>query len=163
MKGAIKKISTIVIGRSLKEVYNHSIDYVIYPLVLLKFGYFAGLFIMIAFTAIENLAMLFLYFKMKIDWLGYDYIKQVKEWSVNKKGIKKHIGFILKKSDLILFMVFSTFRDSFETTAYFKYSYILTKGKTIAIFSASLIVGNLFWSLGVEVFINSWLRYLINF
>ena len=105
--------------------------------------------------------MLIFYFKMNIDWLGYDYIQKVKDWSVNKRGILRTIGFIIKKSDIILFMVFSTFRDSFETTAYFKHSYNLTKRKTLAIFITSLIVGNLYWSLGLEVFINSWLHYLI--
>ena len=117
--------------------------------------------IMIALTAILNFTLLIYYFKMNIDWLGFSYVKKVKDWSVNKKGFLKIIGIILKKSDLILFMVLSTFRDSFETTAYFKYSYILSKGKTIAIFTASLIVSNLFWSAGVEIFINSWLKYLI--
>lgn len=117
---------------------------------------------MIAITAVLNFTMLVFYFKMNIDWLGYDYIKKVKAWSVNRKGILKTVGIIIKKSDIILFMVFSTFRDSFETTAYFKHSYNLTRAKTMAIFTTSLIVGNLYWSLGVEVFINSWLQYLIN-
>ena len=162
MKSVIKKISTVLVGRTLYEIFNYFFDYGFYPLVLLKFGYLNGLFIMIAITAVFNFAMLIFYFKMNIDWLGYDYIKKVKEWSVNKKGILKSIGIIIKKSDIILFMVFSTFRDSFETTAYFKHSYNLTKGKTMTIFTTSLIVGNLYWSLGVEVFINSWLKYLIN-
>ena len=104
----------------------------------------------------------YFYFKMNIDWLGYEYVQKVKDWSVNKTGIMKFIGIILKKSDLVLFMVLSTFRDSFETTAYFKYCYHLSKGKTISIFITSVIVSNLYWSFGVEVFINSWLRYLIN-
>ena len=163
MKGAIKKISTVVVGRTLYEISNYFFDYGVYPLALLKFGYINGLLIMIAVTAFSNFAMLLFYFKMNIDWLGYDYVKQVKDWSVNKKGVKKIIGVILKKSDLILFMVLSTFRDSFETTAYFKYCYNLSKGRTVAIFITSLIVSNIFWASGVEVFINSWLRYLINF
>ena len=162
MKAVIKKISTVLVGRTLYEIINYSFDYGLYPLALLKFGYLKGLVIMIILTAIINFTLLIFYFKMNIDWLGFDYVKKVKDWSVNKKGILKFIGVILKKSDLILFMVLSTFRDSFETTAYFKYSYILSKGRTLAIFIASLIVSNLFWSLGVEAFINSWLRYLIN-
>ena len=162
MKAVIKKISTVLVGRTVYEVYNYFFDYGVYPLVLLKFGYLNGLLIMIVVTAVFNFALLLYYFKMNIDWLGFDYVKKVKDWSVNKKGVLKIIGVILKKSDLILFMVLSTFRDSFETTAYFKYSYILSKGRTLAIFIASLIVSNLFWSLGVEAFINSWLRYLIN-
>ena len=161
MKIVIKKISTVLVGRTLYEIFNYSFDYALYPLVLLKFGYINGLMIMIALTAILNFTLLIYYFKMNIDWLGFSYVKKVKDWSVNKKGFLKIIGIILKKSDLILFMVLSTFRESFETTAYFKYSYILSKGKTIAIFTASLIVSNLFWSAGVEIFINSWLKYLI--
>ena len=149
-------------GRTLYEVMNYSFDYGLYPLALLKFGYLKGLTIMIILTAMINFALLIFYFKMKIDWLGFDFFNKVKDWAINKKGILKIIGVILKKSDLILFMVLSTFRDSFETTAYFKYNYVLSKSKTLAIFTASLIVSNLFWSLGVEVFINSWLRYLIN-
>ena len=140
---------------------NYSFDYGLYPLVLLKLGFLKGLIVMIILTAIINFALLIFYIKMNIDWLGFDYVIKVKDWSVNKKGIRKFIGIILKKSDLIMFVVLSTFRDSFETTAYFKYSYVLSKGKTLTIFTASLIVSNLFWSLGVEVFINSWLRYLV--
>ena len=143
------------------EVFNYSFDYIFYPLVLLKFGYLYGLLIMIAATAIINVVVLIFYLKMNIDWLGYSYVQNVKDWSVNKKGIFKFIGVLLKKSDLILFMILSTFRDSFETTAYFKYCYNLSRNKTIIIFITSLIVSNLYWSLGVELFINSWLKYLI--
>ncbi len=162
MKVTIKKISTVLIGRTLYEILNYFFDYVLYPLVLLKFGFLNGLLLMIAITAIINFIMLISYSKMKIDWLGYDYIKKAKEYLDNKKGILKAIGNIINKSDIILFIVFSTFRDSFETTAYFNHSYKLTKGKTMSIFAASLIVGNLYWSVGVEVLINSWLQYLIN-
>ena len=162
MKSAIKKISTVVVGRTLYEISNYFFDYGVYPLALLKFGYLKGMLIMIAVTAFVNFAMLLFYFRMNIDWLGYDYVKQVKDWSFNKKGVKKLIGVILKKSDLILFMVLSTFRDSFETTAYFKYSCNLSKVKTAAIFITSLIVSNVFWASGIEVFVNSWLRHLIN-
>lgn len=162
MNLVIKKISNVLVGRTLYEIFNYFFDYIIYPLTLLKFGYLHGLFIMIAATAVLNFVLLIFYFRMNIDWLGYEYVQKVKDWSVNKNGVLKYIGVILKKSDLILFMVLSTFRDSFETTAYFKYCYHLSKGKTIAIFITSLIVSNLYWSFGVEVFINSWLRYLIN-
>ena len=162
MKSTIKKASTVLIGRTVYEIFNYSFDFVAYPLVLLKFGYLYGLFIMIALTAIINFSLLIFYFKMNIDWLGYEYVQKVKDWSMDKKGVLKYIGIVLKKSDLILFMVLSTFRDSFETTAYFKYCYHLTQSKTMTIFIASLIVSNLYWSFGVEIFINSWLRYLIN-
>lgn len=161
MKTTAKKISTVLIGRTIKEIYNHAIDYVIYPLVLLKFGYLYGLIIMIAITAIENLAWLFLYSKMKIDWLGYDFVTTVKSWAYTKKGIKKLIGKALKKSNAIAFFLLSVFRDSFETTTYFKHILDTNKYKTAAIFISSLIIGNIYWSLGVEIFINSWLKYII--
>lgn len=160
MNSTIKKISTIVVGRSLYELFNYIFDYGLYSLVLLKFGYFNGLLIMIVLTAIINFSLLIFYFHMNIDWLGLDYVKQIRDWSISKKGVLKFIGVFLKKSDFVLFMVLS-FKDSFETTAYFKYCYNLSKGKTASIFISSLIVSNLYWSLGVEIFINSWLRYII--
>ena len=161
MKKTVKKISTVLIGRTLKEIYNYAIDYVVYPLVLLKFGYLTGLIIMIVVTAIENIAMLILYFKMKIDWLGYDFVNNIKNWATTKKGIKRSIGIVLKKSDAFVFLLLSTLRDSFETTAYFKHKQEMSKTKTWLLFTISLIIGNLYWSLGVELFINSWLRKIL--
>lgn len=163
MKAVIKKISTVLIGRVLYEIFNYGFDYVVYPLVLLKFGFIHGLLILIAITAIINSAILIFYIRMNIDWLGYDYINIAKEWADNKSGILKFIGIVLRKSDILMFMFLSTFRDSFETTVYFKHSYNLSKAKTIAIFIASLLVGNLYWAFGVEVIINGWLRHIIHF
>lgn len=161
MKTTVKKVSTVIIGRTIKEIYNHAIDYVVYPLVLLKFGYLTGLIIMITVTAVENLVWLFLYMKMKIDWLGYDFVLKIKNWACTERGIKKFIGKALKKSDIIIFFLLSTLRDSFETTTYFKHTLQTNRFKTASIFTVSLIIGNIYWSLGVEIFINSWLKYLI--
>lgn len=161
MKSPIKKISTVVIGRTLKEIYNHTIDYVVYPLVLLKLGYWTGLVVMIFVTAAENFGMLLLYTKMRIDWLGYEYVQSVKDWATTKQGLKKFIGKLVRKSDFILFLLLSTLRDSFETTAYFQPDIKSSKAKTGLIFISSVLIGNLYWSLGVELFINSWLRQII--
>ena len=116
---------------------------------------------MVLITSVENLATLILYFRMKIDWLGYEYVNHLKQWADTKTGIKKIIGSALRKSDLVVFFLLSTLRDSFETTAYFQHKDNTDKIRTGFIFTTSLIVGNLYWSLGVELFINSWLRQLL--
>lgn len=161
MKRAVKKISTVLIGRSLKEFYNHIVDYVVYPLVLIKLGYWTGFIVMVVVTGLENFAMLLLYFKMKIDWLGYDYVDSIKKWAETKKGIKKWLGYSIKKSDFLIFLLLSTLRDAFETTAYFRHNFALKRQKEISIFLGSLVLGNIYWSLGVELLINSWLRKII--
>jgi hypothetical protein len=162
LKQGAKRISTIIIGRTLKEFYDHLIDYVLYPLVLLSLGYWKGFVCMICITALENVVMIVLYNRMKIDWLGYGYIETIKQWTISKTGIRQIIGSLVIRSTVFLFFFLSLFRDSFETTAYFQLS-IRSKYKLTAIFIGSLLIGNLYWSLGVEVFINSWLRKLINY
>lgn len=161
MKLPVKKVSTIAVGRTLRGIFNYFVDYVVYPFVLLKFGFLKGLIIMVLITSVENLATLILYFRMKIDWLGYEYVNHLKQWADTKTGIKKIIGSALRKSDLVVFFLLSTLRDSFETTAYFQHKDNTDKIRTGFIFTTSLIVGNLYWSLGVELFINSWLRQLL--
>lgn len=113
---------------------------------------------MIPVIAIENLIILSIYSRMKIDWLGYEYINQVKAWSENKRGVKRFVGTLIRKSDLFIFLLLSTTRDSFETTAYFMPEHGRNTRKTALIFIVSVLIGNLYWSLGVELFINSWLR-----
>jgi len=161
LKRPLKKISSVVIGRTLKAVYDHSIDYIIYPIILIEFGFWSGLIIMICVTAAENLAMLLLYSKMKIDWLGYEYVHQLKRWETDGNYLKRVVGILLRKSDVFIFILLSTLRDSFETTAYFQQDVKRGKGRLAVIFVASLVLGNLYWSLGIELLINSWLREFI--
>jgi hypothetical protein len=34
----------------------------------------------------RKLRMLLLYIRMKIDWLGYDYVKSAKDWATTKQA-----------------------------------------------------------------------------
>ena len=162
MQLPFKKISTVVIGRTFREIFNHLFDYILYPFVLLKLGYLLGLLVMTCLAAIENSIMLVIYNKMKIDWLGYEYVTKVKDWANTKTGFKRIVGVVLNKSDIILFLFLSTVRDSFETTAYFQHGKPNNKIRSGLIFISAIIVGNIYWSLGVEIFINSWLRHVFN-
>ena len=146
---------------SVKLLQYDRHKYRFYPLVLLKLGYWTGLVVMIFVTAIENFGMLLLYIRMKIDWLGYDYVKSAKDWATTKQGMKRYIGKLFGKSDIILFIFLSTLRDSFETTAYFQPDIKSNKTKTVLIFVSSVLIGNLYWSLGLELFVNSWLKQII--
>jgi hypothetical protein len=75
--------------------------------------------------------------------------------------MKRYIGKLFGKSDIILFIFLSTLRDSFETTAYFQPDIKSNKTKTVLIFVSSVLIGNLYWSLGLELFVNSWLKQII--
>lgn len=159
-----KKISHVLIGRSIRAVWNYIFDYIIYALVLLKFGYVLGTVIMTSAALCENLIMLRIYRRMKIDWLGYDYISRIRKWGKTHEGFRKKLGLFLSRSESAQFVILSIFRDAFETTAYFKHIHPEWKNKSHnLIFIGAVILGNLYWSAGVEIFINSWLSHIISF
>lgn len=157
-----KKISIVVIGRSLRAIWNYVFDYVIYALVLLKLGYVKGTLVMTSAALLENLIMLRVYHNMKIDWLGYDYVQKMKDWKQTCTGLKQWFGALISRSEPVLFIVLSVFRDAFETTAYFQHMHAYSKWRIRALFVLSVIIGNLYWSAGIELLVNSWLGKIIH-
>ena len=158
----LKRGGEIATGRALREAFNYAVDYLLYPAMLLWLGFWKGLLVMLAVTACENLAMLVWYRRVGTDWLGYEYVQKAMLWATTKAGERRGALWLLRRSDVAMFVVLATIRDAFETTAYFAYQRSLSRRRGTAIFMGSWLLGNVYWALGIEFLINSWLRILLS-
>jgi hypothetical protein len=166
----INRLGQIAIGHSALSILDFLFDRVLYPIILVKFGTLTGMAILTAASGLICLTLILLYEWMKVDWLGIRVVEELKEngahWVSrlnNKKGkywaIAKVMAYIpsrifllvmwaLKKGNLVAFFVLSIFEDAFKTTAFLrKGEFNGLKTRDWLIFSASLLVSNIYWTL----------------
>lgn len=175
-----EKIATIALGNTVFYAIELTFNYGIYiPVVGFASAYFGGFIGVVyggaAMTILSFLvcyAMLKFYDWAKVDWLGLEVVKDVRdfgpEW-IKKLKAKSLIGKILwwpfskiiffilwslKKGGFIAFFALSIYTDPFTTTVYFRRGSFngLTK-RDWFIFVASVLIGNIYWTFRTYIII----------
>ncbi len=171
-----RKAKTILKGRGALYIADQIFDNVLYPSILVLLGKTLGLVVMVVLTVIYCLSILLYYTKSKEDWLGVDVVESVKERG--NEWVKKLYSktgwwwrlmhafayiptkiftltlWLLRKNDLTAFFVLCIQTDAFQTTAFLRHNRkgSLTR-KDWWIFSASIVVSNVWWTLRWSIII----------
>lgn len=142
-----KRFAELSVGLLTNKAIDSIFNYLIYPVVIFKFGILKGGIVMTFFSFLACIGTMKFYDWSKRDWLGIETIKDLKKYTGNKM-IGRFSSWLLSESDPIVFLFSTIWYDPFITTAY------LRKGKFNGmsrrdwrIFMGSLILGNAYWTL----------------
>ena len=124
-------------------------DYLLYPFIIWKVGILYGGLLMTILSMIVSYGAIYYYDKFKKDWLWLEAIKELKEYEGGSK-IGKISSWILKRSEFVMFILFSIRSNPFVTTMFMRHGARKFNGMTARdwkIFFLSLIISNFFWLL----------------
>jgi len=163
-----KKIATIAIGQMFNHIFDWFFNYPLYMFVIEKLGLTRGFVVMSVISFLTCLLFIQFYDWLKVDWLGIEVAKEVRdfgpEWikKLNPESIivkilwwpfSKIILIILwalKKGGFVAFVALSVYTDPFITTVYMRkgrHEYNGLSRKDWQTFIASTIVSNGYWAI----------------
>ena len=79
MKESHKKVGIVAASFTLIEVFNHSFDFIMYPLVIGLMGPLRGGIIMTILALALNYGMVIAYRKTDKDWFGFEWLELRRE------------------------------------------------------------------------------------
>lgn len=165
-----KRIAIIALGNTFNFAFDWMFSNLLYGYVIEKWGLKDGYFIMTALSFLTCLAFIKFYDWLKVDWLGIEVAKEVRNFGpiwIKNLNIESRIGCILwwpfsriilfilwavNKGGLIAFFALSIFTDPFITTVYMRKDYGKYDGlsrRNWMIFFASTVVSNAYWSIRI--------------
>jgi len=143
------KASEVVVGISSSYFMDTAFDYFLYPYVIYKFGILKGGIAMTALACVVNVISLYFYDWSKRDWFGFEALKTFQDYH-GANRLKKCASWLLKKNNFIIMLFLSIKEDAFKTVVYMrhgKYQYNGLTARDWKIFIASLVIGNVYWTL----------------
>lgn len=149
-----EQIGTIALGHTVKKGEEIFFDQFIYGAVsayaVHRFGVVDGsLFVFVIMAPLSALfcyGYLRLYDWLKKDWFGFEAVKKVQHQFAGNRWVGK----FLKLGDTAAFFVLSIYADPFMVTVYLRKEgnqYNGLTGRDYAVFWASVIVSNMYWTL----------------
>ena len=139
-----ERIGILGVGLVANTFIVYIFDYLLYPFVLNKWGLFYGGQIMIWASLLICLISFEFYDWAKTDWIGIETLKEIRE-------DEDEIG-IIKKAKWLEFLILSIQTDPFIVTVFMRkgaHKYSGLSKRDWQIFFGSLVVGNLFWIMGI--------------
>lgn len=160
------RFAWLPLGLSAKWLSDKAFDYVLYPYVIYKTGILIGGIVMTFLSFLACLAIMKLYDVTKKDWFGIETIKEVKNYDGKHKA-GRIASWILRRGDPASLVFLSIQFDPFITTAYLRHGAFQFNGmkkRDWRIFTGSLIIGNVYWTIacytGITVFEWGWRTFV---
>ncbi len=168
-----QRIGIIAVGHTAKRIEEYLFDWLIYGIVVLWttsqwgnwYGSLAAFVIMAPLSALVCWMYILLYDWAKMDWLGLETLKELKEKETT--GLFGRLfQYALRLGDIPVFLLLSVYTDPFMVTVYFRkkaHEYASLTPQDWRIFWTSVIVSNGYWTLRWTVilvavtFVWSWL------
>lgn len=141
------------------KAFDYAFDYVLYPFVIYRLGLVTGGIVMAALSLLDCLLLLRLYDWLKRDWLGIEFIKDLRHYA--GAGWRRALAWLLGRGDVVAFFALSLRFDPFVTTAYLRRGQFNgLSPRDWRIFLASVVVSNAAWALvcfgGIEAVRRWW-------
>lgn len=143
------RLVELAIGLTANQTIDYLFDYALYPFVIYRFGILWGGLVMMVLSFIACLLSVWFYDWSKCDWLGIEAIKSLKGYSGDKK-LGRLTGWLLRKSDSVVFLFLSIKYDSFITMTYMRHGSHQYNGmsqRDWRIFLGSVAISNAYWTL----------------
>lgn len=155
--------ATWIVGILTFKTFDYAFDYVLYPFVILQLGLVYGGVVMGVLSLIDCLLLLRLYDWLKRDWLGIEFIKDLRRYAGSSRW-RGALAWLLGRGDVAAFFALSLRFDPFVTTAYLRrgqFNGMSTRDWRI--FLGSVLVSNAAWSLvcfgGIEAVRQVWSEF----
>ena len=161
-----KRIAVIGLGYTFGNIFDYVFNYGIYIPVVAMLGPIKGGVVMAIISASTCFLFIKFYDWLKQDWLGIEVAKEATEYGptrIRNFNVTSRIGkffwwpfsriilvilWAVKRGGIVAFFALSMYTDPFVATVYFrKESFSGLKKRDWMIFFASLLVGDLYWTL----------------
>jgi len=146
-----KRIGTLMVGWLTDRVTNWVFEYVMYPSAIAYWGLVDGGVVMIVLSVVISLAVIRLYDFLKVDWLGLETIKDLRDGEA-KTMLEKVTRWAMKKGDLFALIILSIYSEPVKVTLYMRHGANQFNGfskRDWLIFTTSVVIGNISWALAV--------------
>ncbi|MEI6208236.1 MAG: hypothetical protein WCP20_15755 [Desulfuromonadales bacterium] len=146
---AATRIAELTCGISIKSLISYSFDYLLYPLVIYRFGIITGGAIMMFLSLLACVILVKFYDWSKRDWLGIETIKGMKDYQGYSK-LGRFTAWMLRRSDSVAFLFLSIKEDAFITMVFLRHGshqYNGMSARDWRIFLSSVAVSNIYWTL----------------
>lgn len=158
-----RKIAEVGVGMTLYATFNWAFNYPLYIAVVAYYGLVKGGLIMFLLSLIQNIALLFLYDRMKIDWVGAGYLEEVQFREGNKTRTQRALLWALKEEargkghrffKAVGFVLLSIFVDPFVVSVHYRrFQFLGVSRRDLGILTASVVIGNLYWTIRTGVLV----------
>ena len=161
-----KRIAVIGLGYTFGNIFDYVFNYGIYIPVVAMLGPIKGGVVMAIISASTCFLFIKFYDWLKQDWLGIEVAKEATEYGptrIRNFNVTSRIGkflwwpfsrivllilWAIKRGGIVAFFALSMYTDPFVATVYFrKESFGGLKKRDWMVFFASLLVGDLYWTL----------------
>ena len=161
-----KRIAVIGLGYTFGNIFDYVFNYGIYIPVVAMLGPIKGGVVMAIISASTCFLFIKFYDWLKQDWLGIEVAKEATEYGptrIRNFNVTSRIGkflwwpfsrivllilWAIKRGGIVAFFALSMYTDPFVATVYFrKESFSGLKKRDWMVFFASLLVGDLYWTL----------------
>lgn len=143
------KASEVVVGIFSSYFMDTAFDYFLYPYVIYKLGLLKGGIAMTGLACLLNIISLYFYDWSKRDWFGFEALKTFQDYH-GANRLKQIASWLLKKNNFVIMLFLSIKEDAFKTVVYMrhgKYQYNGLTARDWKIFIASIVIGNVYWTL----------------
>ncbi len=153
-----QRIGAIALGHTAKKAEEVLLDWLIYGAVVVWAtstwgpikGSLVAFAIMAPFSALMCLLYLRLYDWAKVDWFGFELIKEMRDEESHEHWFGHLLHRLIRLGSIPAFVVLSIHMDPFMTTVYFRHKHLQYQGltrKDWAIFWGSVLLSNGYWTL----------------
>lgn len=160
-----ERIGLFAVGHSVKIAEEIVIDWLFYGWIVgyatyqygAAIGSILSLAIMLPITAFLCRMYIVFYDWAKIDWLGLETLKDIRE-SASGEFISRIIIRIIRTGDIPAFILLSIWKDAFITTMYLRkvaHSYEGLSRRDWRIFWGSLVLSNVYWTVRWTIIIEA--------
>jgi hypothetical protein len=146
-----KRLAILAVGWMTDRASNWIFEYILYPVVIGYWGLLKGGTLMIFLSVTLSLAEIKLYDYLKVDWLGIETVKGIRDGEA--KSIWRRITkWAMKKGEIFALIVLSIYSEPVKVTLYMRHGSNKFNGfsrREWVIFLTSVLVGNISWAIAV--------------
>ena len=141
-----RRIVEIFTGFVAWKAYDYLFDYALYPVVIWNLGLWRGGPLMASLSLFICLLLLWVYDRLRRDWIGLEYVKRLRHYEGSSRW-QKVLAWLVSRGDWMAFLVLSIKFGPFITTVYLrKGAYNGMTGRNWNVFFGSWILSNTFWT-----------------
>jgi len=143
----VRRAGELATGFATWKITDYAFDYLLYPFAIFRLGPLVGAIVMALLSLAFCLLLLRLYDHFQRDWLGLEFVKSLKVYDGGSTW-RRVMGWLLRRGNVVAFLLLSVRYDSFITTAYLRPGAFCGLSKRDwAIFLGSWFIGNVTWTV----------------
>ncbi len=142
-----RRLAECGVGHTMYAMFNWQFDNVVYVYAIYRLGLLAGGALMTLLSMLQCAALLVIYERMRIDWVGAGSIARF-SGAASTSWWQPVIQWAMRRGQLMMFLALCIFQDPFITTAYFRGGrFDGLRVQDWRVFFASVLVSNGYWTL----------------